>query len=66
MAYRKHYKGFYIKPIDPSDVNGWWTVDTDSEHVAKTVNEEEARRVVWANTGRGKYITDEMMEKVGL
>lgn len=56
---KKTYKNY---TIDKSDVNSsWWTVRQDGNLIARTPTEEEARRVIWLNSGKGEMITAEMM-----
>jgi len=58
---KKTYKNF---TIDKSEGNSsWWTVRKDSNLIARTPTEEEARRIIWLNTGKGEPITAEMMSK---
>lgn len=42
----------------------WWKIFNEYEFIAHVPTEEEARRVVWLNSGKGEPITDDMMETV--
>lgn len=55
----KKYLNFTIKPM------GTWTgIFKDDKFIARVPDEEEARRVIWKETGKGDPITDEMMELI--
>ena len=57
----KKYKEFTISKF--SDER-WWRIFKGEEFIARTPNEEEARRVIWLNSGKGEAITDSDMEAV--
>ena len=57
----KKYKEFTISKF--SDER-WWRIFKGEEFIARTPNEEEARRVIFLNTNQEKYITDSDMEAV--
>jgi hypothetical protein len=57
----KAYKNYMIVPKANSE---WWDIFKDGRFHKMASDEEEARRVIWMETGRGEYITDEMMKPV--
>ena len=56
---KKRYENFTIETRGK-----WISIFKDGEFLATTPTEEEARRVIWLNSGKGEPITDEMMEVV--
>jgi len=50
--------------ISPIGTTSWQEIKKDGKHFAKAIDEEEARRVIWMDTGCGGYITDKTMETV--
>lgn len=50
--------------IEKSTRDTWWLIFKDGNFFATTPTEEEARRVIWLNSGKGEPITDEMLEVV--
>ena len=59
---KKRYENFMIEKSTRQDK--WWLIFKDGNFFATTPTEEEARRVIWLNSGKGEPITDEMMEVV--
>jgi hypothetical protein len=57
----KTYKNFGIAP---RALGTWLNVYKDGEFFVSVPNEEEARRVIWLNCGKGEAITEDMMEVV--
>jgi hypothetical protein len=58
---KKRYENFMI---EKSTRDTWWLIFKDGNFFATTPTEEEARRVIWLNSGKGEPITDEMLEVV--
>lgn len=52
----KKYKTYTITPS-----GNWFAVHNNGELLAKVPYEEEGRRVIWINEGKGDPITEEMM-----
>jgi hypothetical protein len=57
---KKQYKNFTIE----STSGKWWAIRQDGNLIARTPNEEEARRVIWLKTQMIMPITDDMMEVI--
>ncbi len=57
----KTYQDYTISPRGDS---GWWNVFKKGNFLATVASEEEARRCIWMDTGKGEYISNEMMEIV--
>jgi hypothetical protein len=58
---RKAFKNYTIAQRPNSS---WWDISRDGQFLKMAATEEEARRVVWMETGKGEYITDDMMTPV--
>ena len=56
---KKTYKNYTIQKSDGE--SSWWIVRQDGNLIGRVPTEEEARRVIWLNSGKGDPITDEMM-----
>ena len=50
--------------ISERENSSWWNVYHLGKFKVSVANEEEARRYIWLNTGKGEPITDEMMQLV--
>jgi hypothetical protein len=57
-------KAYKTCTIQSDSFGTWWKVFNGDKFIAYVPSEEEARRVIWLNTGKGEPITDEMMEVV--
>ncbi len=53
----KTYKQNKAYQIQQSDTE-WCKVLHDGKILANVIDIEEARRVIWLNTGKGEYITE--------
>jgi len=60
---KKTYQNYMIAPRENST---WWNVFKDGQFLNTVRDEEAARQVVWNETGKGEYITDEMMMTVSI
>ena len=60
---KKTYQNYMIEPRENST---WWNVLKDGQFLNTVRDEEAARQVVWNETGKGEYITDEMMSSVSI
>jgi len=58
---KKTYKNYTLEKTDGE--SSWYAVRQDGNLIARTPTEEEARRVIWLNSGKGEPITAEMMSK---